>query len=286
MKHPKSENLQLRARSCRIAAAHKQHTAEVCEDTVFLRQTPDLFFYGLADGQSQKPHCAPGGLESLKALECYIRAQGLSNLLDLPFPDELPCMLMRQIRRALLDLSGSGGGAFEDYASTVLAMAVEPATGRFLMIHLGDGCAVGLTRDGRLLLLSDPENRVNGRYTWLTTSETAVPHMRVTNGCLQDLKRIYLMTDGASRLCRGRNISLRGRELMTAGSWQELQDYLTGACPEDDAACIFLEILRADTLKNFEDTDMRYCSQVREAPSPTKEKECEPHAQTRENSPG
>lgn len=236
MSHPKSPI----CRYCRIRGYYKNPPDSPCEDMVLLHETPDLFFYGLADGQSKHPCSAQGALESLNALCQFIREQGILQLLQHPFPDELPCLLMQQIRRSLLSLSGTEGGRFEDYASTLLAMAADPNTGEYLIIHLGDGCAIGLTKEDNLLMLSCPENGISANYTWLTTSDTAVQHMHVIQGQLQNLKRICLLSDGANCLCRGRNISMQGRKLIAEGSWQALCNYLVQSRPADDAACILL----------------------------------------------
>lgn len=228
-------------RFCRIRGARNRAAHIPCEDRILLQQWPDLLFLGLADGQSRKSHCGQGAWETLNVLARTVRELGIGWMLDHPFPDELPVLLMQQIRRNLLDSARADGADFQDYASTLLALAADPATGRYLLIHLGDGCAIGLSEDGRLRMLSAPENGIDRHSTWLTTTRNAVLHLRITRGALPSQKRIFLMSDGAVRLCRGQHISFMGHQLMHSGSWRSLRKFLSKSTPEDDASCIFWE---------------------------------------------
>lgn len=214
---------------------------KACEDVIHISRTPALWFYGLADGQSEKPRCTEGGRTSLKALETWLGQRGLEALLNYPYPDELPCVAMQQVRGAINGLVREQGGSFPDYASTLLALAVEPDTGRYMLIHLGDGCAIAV-RQGEPSLLSAPQTGLAGNETWLTTSGNAVAHLRITFGSLQGKARILLMSDGAGCLCRGRNILRQARELICSGTPGEIFGYLKKAEPADDAGCIVLDI--------------------------------------------
>lgn len=213
-----------------------------CEDVIFTRETPELCFWGLADGQSGTRHGAQGAEACLKALEALIRETGLSRLLDHPFPDELPCVLMKTIRGSILSLCRIQGGVFRDYASTVLAMAMDPATGRYALVHLGDGCAVDIGKDRSLTMLSAPENgQASIHYTWLTTSDNAVAHLRLRFGYFSKDARVILMTDGVKQLCHGKNIPRQAREKLTNGSLADIAAYLRESDSLDDASCIVLD---------------------------------------------
>ena len=87
-----------------------------CEDVIYLRQTRNLLFYGLADGQSQTLCGAEGGRACLEAVADYIENTGISNILHAPFPDELPCMFVKQIRRRILSMVSSQNTDFKEYA--------------------------------------------------------------------------------------------------------------------------------------------------------------------------
>lgn len=225
-----------------------------CEDVIFTRETPELCFWGLADGQSGARYGAQGGQACLKALETLLRETGLGGLLDHPFPDELPCKLMKTIRGSILSLCRTQGGEFRDYASTVLAMAMAPATGRYALAHLGDGCAVGIGKDGALTMLSAPENGpVSVHHTWLTTSDNAVAHLRLRFGCFSENARVILMTDGVKQLSRGKNIPRQAKEKLTHGSLADIAAYLRESDPLDDASCIVLDRTHPCTPSHPED---------------------------------
>lgn len=213
---------------------------ECCEDVIRIREGNGLNFYGIADGQSGKKHCIEGAQASLQMLERFIRQQEIEPLMAYPFPDELPCMLMQAVRSRLLQKAQADN--FEEYASTLVAVAMEPESGRYLLAHLGDGCILGVRHDGAIVMLSPPENAVTRYHTWLTTSDGAVGHMRLAFGDLREYKRILLMSDGADSLCHGKNIPRQARELIRRGDRDDIFDYLRRVEPGDDCSCIVIDI--------------------------------------------
>lgn len=227
--------------SCNYTGLRHLRSRQESEDTVRMTRTPEFCFYGIADGQSGKPGGKAGGAKSLQALENRLQEMGIAGILDYPFPDELPCLLMQTVRCALSGLVQRRGGCFSDYASTLLVLAMEPATGRYVLLHLGDGCALSIPKGAQPRILSAPENGFSGRETWLTTSANAVAHFRVTFGRVDAGSRLLLMSDGAEGLCRGRNISRQARELLCGGSPEQIRDFLKATEPEDDASCIILD---------------------------------------------
>lgn len=231
----------VRAESCSRTGLRHLRRGQESEDTVRMTRTPEFCFYGIADGQSGKPGGRAGGAESLKALENCLQEMGIARILDYPFPDELPCLLMQRVRKALSALMRERGGCFSDYASTLLALAMEPSAGRYVLLHLGDGCAVSIPKDAEPRILSAPENGFSGRETWLTTSSNAVAHFRLSFGRMDAGNRILLMSDGAGSLCRGKNIPRQARNLLCGGSAGEIREYLKATQPEDDASCIILD---------------------------------------------
>lgn len=92
------------------------------------------------------------------------------------------------------------------------------------------------------MILSAPENGITSYHTWLTTSQTAVSHLRVTFGSLEDKSRILLMSDGATCLCRGRQVPRQAKELLKTGSSEQLARHLAKSEPVDDATCIVMEL--------------------------------------------
>ena len=227
----------------RIPGSRHRQNLQPCEDSVLLDNDGDYLFCGLADGQSGAPWGAEGGRACLEAVSGYIRRTGIHSLIHARFPDELPCMFAQAFRRKLLALAEEKQCPLQDFASTLLAVAVDLKSGAFILLHLGDGCALSAASDTEPGILSPPENALAAHHTWLTTSDNAVAHLRVAFGSLKPGKRLLLLSDGAVCFCRGRNISWRAKDVLRTGSQQLLRQLLAQSNPEDDATCILLDCL-------------------------------------------
>lgn len=214
---------------------------QLSEDAVFLRSDREYLFCGLADGQSGSRYGQAGGKACLEALWEHIASIGIRNFLDAPFPDEHPCSVTRAVRQRLRQLSENRGTPLEEFSSTLLAVAIDLEKGKYALLHLGDGCAVSVPTSGEPVLISQPENGPSLNQTWLTTSENAVSHFRIRFGTLENKKRILLLSDGATCLCRGKNIPWRAKELLKSSDPHQLHQHLLRSEPTDDATCILLE---------------------------------------------
>lgn len=221
--------------------SHHRENHQPCEDAVFLCTTPDYLFCGLADGQSGTLYGSVGGRACLEAISDHIASIGIGNFIDAPFPDEHPCSVTKIVRQKLLYLSESRSAPLKEFSSTLLAIAIDLKNGKFALLHLGDGCAVSVPLSGELAIISSPDNGPSLCHTWLTTSENAVSHFRIRFGSLENKKRILLLSDGATCLCKGRNIPWRAKELLKYSGPSELQEQLILSKPTDDATCILLE---------------------------------------------
>lgn len=230
----------------RIPGTRHRQAQQPCEDVVYQFISEDCLFWGLADGQSGTAYGAEGGRAALEAVSACIQSMGIGNFLNTPFPDELPCTLTHAYRKRLLQLAESRSCPLKEFSSTLLAIALDRKTGNYGLIHLGDGCAVGIPVTGDPILLSAPENGLSACQTWLTTSESAVSHLRIRYGSLETKKRILLFSDGAACFCKGRNIPWRAKTLLTQGTPSQLAAHLTQSNPADDATCILLEMAGKD----------------------------------------
>lgn len=239
-----------------------QDTEKTCEDVYHILESEDLLFYGLADGQSGALCGAEGGRAALEAVAEDIRRRGIETVLSSPFPDELPCLLMQSIRSRLLPLSAEKGLPFREFASTLLAIAIHPATGRYLLLHLGDGCAISVSQDGTTAMRSRPDNGFSSQYTWLTTADTAVAHLRVSFGSLKHTRRLLLLTDGTRCLCQGKNIPRQASALIVSGTPEEIHQLIRQSSPSDDASCILLDV----SSKMSPDPVLRYPYHTTRAP--------------------
>lgn len=206
-----------------------------------MQTTRDYLFYGLADGQSGAKYGAEGGRACLEAISNFIESVGIENLLNAAFPDELPCAFVKAFRQELVPLAESNSVSLNEFASTLLAIAVDLQNGKYILLHLGDGCVISIPNAGDPALSSAPENGITTHHTWLTTSENAISHFRVTFGAFANKKRLLLMSDGATCFCRGREIPWRAKDLLKDSSHSEIYDRLIQSNPVDDATCITLD---------------------------------------------
>ena len=228
-----------------IKGSYHQQNQHPCEDVVLMRTTRDYLFYGLADGQSGAKNGTAGGQVCLKAISSFIESVGIENLLNAPFPDELPCTFVKAFRKELVPLAESNSASINEFASTLLAIAVDLRNGKYILLHLGDGCVISIPHTGDPIPISAPENGITSHHTWLTTSENAVSHFRVTFGSFTNKRRLLLMSDGATCFCRGREIPWRAKDLLKESSHSEIYDRLIQSNPVDDATCIILDIRKS-----------------------------------------
>ena len=119
----------------------KAHIAAgcLCEDVVTMRESADFYFYGLADGQSRKKHCRKGAEISLSTAEEYISASGIDIWHREPYPHSLQHGLEKSIQTALKREAAARSCDLLEFGSTLAALAVEPCSGRYVLVHIGDG---------------------------------------------------------------------------------------------------------------------------------------------------
>lgn len=212
-----------------------------CEDVVWIRKSREWLFCGLADGKSGARYGAEGGRLCLEAISDYIDSAGIRNMLDHPFPDELPCTIIKAYRERLLQTAQKKSADFKEFASTLLAIAVDLNTGKYMLMHLGDGSTIRITERGDATVVSTPDNGLTSCHTWLTTSAYAVSHLRVSFGTLRHGERLMMLSDGATCFCRNSEIPSRAKNLLKQGSQSEICRYLLAGALSDDAACIVLD---------------------------------------------
>jgi len=235
------------------AGSKKDPAKTTCNDIIYCRKTENFLFYGLADGQGNKQQGSTGGAVVLHTLAAYIQETGLSKMIERPFPDEIPFLLTREYRNALYSLAQQQGYPLTEYASTVLGIAIDLISGDYIVLHLGDGCAIGIGNNSTPLILSPPENNYSPDHTWLTTSDRAAFHLRVSFGNIQNYQRLVFLTDGARSLCYGKNISARAKQLLADIDSHQILESLKQSHPRDDASGFILDIhFRPDTVCTHE----------------------------------
>lgn len=235
--------LSVRARAKRQTGTWHARTKSPCEDVLLKIQQPDFCFYGLADGQSEKRHCIEGAQAVLECIAKLIAQVGVDQLADYRYPDELPALFARAIRQTLKALAQEDGN-MDEFSSTLLALALDPMTGRYIILHLGDGIALLVHQNEKIQTLSPPENGFLVNYTWLTTSAWAAAHLRLSSGIFKPNDRIVMLSDGAEHICYGENIRCQAVPVLKKGTQEEIADFLTATPSRDDASVIILDIAK------------------------------------------
>ena len=212
-----------------------------CEDVSVVIEQADFRFWGLADGQSEKEYCKTGGRAVLYAVAAHLQKKGLHTLAQHGYLDEVQYELIRVIRDSLTALSKEYRADPSEFASTLLAFAQDPVTQEYIAVHLGDGNILALDQDNHISVLSGAENGITHEYTWLTASANSMQHLRIQQGTTTDIKRLVMVTDGATVLCCGCNIVAHENILTAADACSRIPGMIRQSAPEDDASCIIVD---------------------------------------------
>lgn len=221
--------------------AHLQR-GEACEDVALVRETAQFCFYGIADGQSRKTHCAAGAQRSLELVARYLEEKGVDDLSAYPYEDEIQYELIRGIRSSIRELAEESGAEGEEFSSTLLALAFHPESGAYAAVHLGDGCLIGVPHEGAPAVLSPPDCGALPHQTWLTTSGGALMHLRLAFGDARRYRRFALFSDGADFVCSGKRLTRDGLALLQSGTREDFGTLWENAAPRDDASCLAVDL--------------------------------------------
>ena len=223
-------------------AGHKK-SGTGCQDALVSRETGHFAFYGIADGQSGKKKGAEGGNICLQRVCSYIEKKGILALSKYRYTDEIQYELIKEIRNAINWLSIESGEAEKEFSSTLAVLAVDKRSGTYMTVHLGDGVIFGQTSDGGFCLVSPPENGITGQYTWLTTSEQALSHLRIGFGNAECYRRIVICSDGADYFCLGKKIPGQAKKaLEAAGTPEKAAEWANAQVSADDASCWIIDV--------------------------------------------
>lgn len=223
-----------------IGEAHLKKN-EKMQDVVCQKETKVMKAWGLTDGQGE--NSVIGGEKVLSEIFEYIFNMGIAKLRDRKFQDEIRYEIMRLVRMKIEQLSEEYSAKPSSFSSTIIIFCVDFELDKYMIIQLGDGCVIAKDSLNKLHMISKPDNGVTNNYTWLTTSEEAVSHLRIQYGDLDDKEKIFIMSDGMDCICYGKNILNVGKELLKNGMTEDIFKYAKESKPQDDATCIILSFL-------------------------------------------
>ena len=110
--------------------------------------------------------------------------------------EDISYNLMCRIEREILDKSQEYGIDKKELASTLLGLVIDTRSEAYYVIHLGDGLIAVQDEQAHIYRLSEPENGRKLSETILSTSETALKHLRICHGHLNTIRQFLLVSDG------------------------------------------------------------------------------------------
>lgn len=168
------------------------HRQIPCQDKICGLCENGVYVTVLADGagSAQFSHY---GAEAVCAAVCGLLAERFDRYYACPDASWVCRNLMTHILETLAERAEELRCHPSDLASTLLFTAVK---GRYCLAgHLGDG-VMGYVKDGRLSVLSAPENGEFANETVFTTSKGALHHLELHKGVTDRIDGFALMSDG------------------------------------------------------------------------------------------
>lgn len=164
-----------------------------CQDYVLHANGEPIHVITMADGVGEDElACAGAGCT------CRTVAELMAKYFDELYSMEkslLQFQVITNVRTELYSLCEKHGAELNQFRSTIMAVAVDTEGERFLALHLGDG-KIRVKKDGRLRVLSYPENGINPFRTHMTTERQAGKHIRIYRGNTTNISAFMLVSDG------------------------------------------------------------------------------------------
>ncbi len=177
---------------CRIGTRNLERNLP-CQDWVSHETRGSVTAIALADGTGTTAHATAGAMVTAQILTRHL-SKNFRRLLACD-DDALRYDVLATVRKALYDLCDTHETGLNRLSSTFLAAAADSRIGQFLLVHLGDGIAAAENDQG-VQVLSYGENGPSRRYTVLTSTQGALPHVKILRGSTNGMKRLFLCSDG------------------------------------------------------------------------------------------
>ncbi len=164
-----------------------------CQDAVFISRRNDVIAASLADGSGSTDAAAAGAAVAARTAAEVLA--GSFSFLYSKDTKEIRYYLITEIRHALYNLCRERQLTLDQVHSTVVAVALDEQTGRYILAHIGDGMIVFFYGED-WEVVSAPENGISRRYTRLTSMIPLGDAVRIRKGDLGSITRICLFSDG------------------------------------------------------------------------------------------
>jgi serine/threonine protein phosphatase PrpC len=175
----------------------KENPEKKCEDYHLIKSNEDqqIYVFSVADGAGSSQFSDIGA-----KVVCEKICNLMYNNFDLFF-DSDPFIAKRKIIHTLRTHLGIEARKkhtkIDEFASTLLFVAIKK--NRIIAGHIGDGL-IAYKKNNILEILSPPENGEFTNLTYFVTSKYYLHHLRLYKGGIDDIKAIYLLTDGIANI--------------------------------------------------------------------------------------
>lgn len=202
-----------------------------CKDVAYFKETEDIGIFSLADGLNSQKYSDVGARIVQKAL-----AENILNLKEKFWENTREQNQMMGIRtiKEVLDHLAKEEKPRDQYASTLMLVAVNAETKYAVWYHLGDGMLLKKSGDGKLEILSHPQNGITRQYTYTTANGELMRYLRTESVSLAEGDSLIMMTDGAMKpFYQGRRLTAWGEKIISRGE-QAIFEALQKLEPADD----------------------------------------------------
>lgn len=222
----------------KVGTLHKNENVNN-EDLIHIEQKNDSIYFCIADGQSGKRYCKEGAKICLEKVIEYVSQYEFEEFYCFSDYEQHKVSMMNQIEMSLKKEAIQKDTQFEEFSSTFIVLITDRKMERYILIHLGDGSVIGITKEGKTNFLSRPENGININTTWYTTSILAASHIKICKGDLQDMSKVLMVTDGAICINSREHISMRFQRICTKEP-EQIFDYIQQYNSIGDSSYILL----------------------------------------------
>ena len=212
-----------------------------CQDTIYLLDNGNTAVYSLADGVNSKQLSAFGAKAVQEDLAAY--AINCSQFIFSAPDSWVKKSFIEQIKTTLFRLSQKHRIPSEEFASTLLFVALSKKFGKCKWIHIGDG-AILKKEVGQAApqIISYPHNGITPEYTFTTASQQLERYLHIGNENLESIEKLFLATDGAFLpFYYQRNLTDLGKQAFSAGI-RNLYDTLLDFLPRDDFSILEISV--------------------------------------------
>jgi hypothetical protein len=162
-----------------------------CQDKTYFLKRNNVYVSALADGAGSAKYSHFGAEIASRSICEY-----LADNFNIVYNSEATAVKQTIIDTLTTQLKIKADGLkceIKELASTLLAIAIYEDT--CIIAHIGDGL-IGCMHNGKLQILSFPNNGEYSNSTYFTTTANAIKYIELKKGNIADISGIVLMSDG------------------------------------------------------------------------------------------